>query len=106
MDEIKITMEDSSFLQSLDYWREPFYCHSCWKTCYLKVNYPTVVRSPADSTKVDDLNRDTYIFPHSGTGVDIPFNRDSFLGKMKTCFPSFFNSLSKDDKISLITHED
>jgi hypothetical protein len=34
------------------------------------------------------------------------FDRDSFIGKMKTFFPSFFNSLSNNDISALIKHED
>jgi hypothetical protein len=39
-DVIDISIEDSHIRQLVDFWREPFRCHSCWQTGHLKAMCP------------------------------------------------------------------
>ena len=55
--EIKISLRDSSFMDSLDYWREPFCCHSCWQMGHLKDKRPTEKKPLDVSAYMEDSPR-------------------------------------------------
>ena len=46
LDDIDITIRDVHFLQTINFWKDPFRFHVCWKTIHLKSSCPTSMDSP------------------------------------------------------------
>jgi hypothetical protein len=90
LDIIDLAIGDSHLFQAVDFWKEPFRCHSCWQTCHLKSKC-LLSREHTQSTG----QTLSYFEQDEGIGLG-PFDSGSFLGKMHFFFPSFFNKLSSD----------
>jgi hypothetical protein len=83
----------------VDFWKESFRYHSCWKIGHLKLKCP----DSRDRTRLEGHHlseSDEAEFFGSG-----PFDRDTFLGKTLFFFPSFFRKLSSDEMDYLKNNE-
>jgi hypothetical protein len=110
-EEMEVYFEEDSFIQLLDYWREPFRCHYCQKIGHMKENCPRVDDFSEGDTQLD-LSQDDRDAPNPSSSRTLQnehfsiFDPSSFIGKMKIFYPSFFNSLSEEDMTSLVKNED
>jgi len=103
---IEIITKENTFIQALDFWRESFHCHVCRQTRHMKANFPSSFKEMVAMEREEDISLKENTISQFEVVPPSSFNRDSFIGKMHTFFPSFFNTLSKNDIVSLLEHED
>jgi hypothetical protein len=90
-DVIDLHIKDTHLRQPVDFWKEPFRCHSCWQPGHIKTNFPDLMEHNIDPAQLEVTEDQAGTF-----GLEV-FDKISFLGKMQLFFPSFFNKLSSDE---------